>query len=332
MTGVELFRCAVSARTEWLLLRLTDPDGATGWGECSDAGSAALVVKALEGAAGDAFTARTVRGAVAQARADQAARRAGVPLRAWWGGADEPVELYANLNRMPGGRSPAEVAAGAVEAVRAGFRTVKLAPFDAPGDGPLAAVGLARVRAVRAAVGAGIGVLVDCHERLALSELLPLLDEFAELEIGWLEDGVGVERPAELAELRARTELPLAGGEFAYDAGQLDDGLLDFVLPDVKHAGGPEAVLALAKGAGAARVSLHNPAGPVATLHSAHLAAALPAAPLEYAFGEVPWRAELAGERIEDGRLLLPAGPGLGIEPDLGHFAVRALWRGPLCH
>ncbi|MCX4749467.1 hypothetical protein OG455_28820 [Kitasatospora sp. NBC_01287] len=339
LTG-ELFRCAVSGRTDWLLLRLRDQDGVTGWGECSDAGPRAAVLRVLDGDGEvGVFTRRTVRGAVRQALADLAARRAGVPLWRWLGGAGaahapESVPLYANLNRAPGGRAPAEVAATAVAAVRAGFTAVKLAPFDTPGGDRLAHLGLARVRAVRAAVGPDVRVLVDCHERLSLAELTPLLDPFAELGIGWLEDGVGSARPAELAELRHRTQLPLAGGEFAFDAAELAavDGLLDYVLPDVKHAGGPAAVLALAAAAGAARVSLHNPAGPVATLHSAHLAALLPTEPLEFAFGEVDWRAALLGgaERISGGRLALPAGPGLGAEPDLDHPALLPVWRGTI--
>ena len=62
-------------------------------------------------------------------------------------------------------------------------------------------------------------------------------------------------------------------------------------------------------------VAPHNPSGPVSTLASAHLCAALPNAPLlEYAWGEVPWRALLLTppERIENGALVVPTGPGLG--------------------
>ncbi|WP_035849797.1 enolase C-terminal domain-like protein [Kitasatospora azatica] len=330
----ELYHCAVSGRTDWLLLRLTDEDGVTGWGECSDAGPLPAVARVLAGGEADPFTHRTVLGAIRQAQADQCARRAGVPLWQWLGGTGPAaeVELYANLNRAPGGRAPSELAGTAAAAVRAGFRTVKLAPFDTPGGDRLAHLGLARVQAVRAAVGPDVRVLVDCRERLPLAELLPLLEPFARLGVGWLEDGVGISRPAELAELRRRTEIPLAGGEFADHPCQLAavDGLLDIVLPDVKHAGGPRQALALARAAGPARVSLHNPAGPVATLHSAHLAALLPAEPLEFAFGEVPWRAELltAPERIGDGRLTLPDGPGLGAEPDLRHRAIVPAWRG----
>ncbi|MDH6134872.1 L-alanine-DL-glutamate epimerase-like enolase superfamily enzyme [Kitasatospora sp. MAA4] len=337
---VELYRCSVSLRTDWLLLRLTDSDGVTGWGECSDAGPVAAVLRQLDGWAehpldGGAFTRTTLLGGFQQARADQAARRAGLPLWQWLGGtcttSAPSVELYATLNRAPGGRAPAALAATAEAAVRSGFRMVKLSPFDSPGGDRLAHLGLARVRAVREAVGAGAELLVDCRERLPLSQLTRLLHAFAELRIGWLQGGVGIDRPEELAELRARTDIPLAGGEFAATVEELKAvaGLLDVVTPDVRHAGGPAAVLALAA-AGSARVSLHNPAGPIATLHSAQLAVQLPAEPLEYAFGEVPWRGDLLGgaEQISGGRLTLPSGPGLGAEPDLRHPSVTPLWRG----
>ncbi|WP_280665971.1 MULTISPECIES: enolase C-terminal domain-like protein [unclassified Kitasatospora] len=336
----ELYRCAVSRRTDWLLLRLTDSDGVSGWGECSDAGPIGGVLKQLD-AWGESpsdvseFTRATVLGGLRQAQADQAARRAGQPLWRWLGAdSAREVELYATLDRSPHGRAPAEVAAAAEAAVLAGFRTVKLAPFDTVGGDRLAHLGLARVQAVRAAVGDGSELLVDCHQRLPLAELSQLLDAFAKLRIGWLQGGIGIDRPGELAELRARTEIPLAGGQFAAHPEQLAAvaGLLGIVLADVKHTGGPAGVLALAAAAGPARVSLHNPAGPVATLHSAHLAARLPAEPLEYAFGEVPWRGELLGgaEQFDCGRLILPTGPGLGAEPDLRHPSVVPLWSGSI--
>ncbi|WP_329563653.1 enolase C-terminal domain-like protein [Kitasatospora sp. NBC_01266] len=354
----ELYRCAVSGRTDWLLLRLTDQDGVTGWGECSDAGPRAAVLRVLDGDGEvGAFTRRTVRGALAQALADQGARRAGLPLWRWLGGPDarpcgesfagpftgparggpigeQPVAvpLYADLDRAPGGRAPAELAATASAAVLAGFTAVELAPFDSVDGDRLAHLGLARVRAVRAAVGPDVRILVDCRERLSLAELSPLLDPFAELGVGRLADGVGIGRPAELAELRRRTQLPLAGAKFAAAPAELAavDGLLDVLLPDVKHAGGPSAVLALAAAAGSARVSLHNPAGPVATLHSAHLAALLCAESLGFAFGGAAWRPELltGAERPVDGRLVLPAGAGIGAEPDPRHRALQPLWHG----
>ena len=88
-------------------------------------------------------------------------------------------------------------------------------------------------------------------------------------------------------------------------------------MPDVKHCGG---VMELNEIAAAARmrqvpVAPHNPAGPLATAATAQAASTWPNFYiLEYAWGEVDWRADLLTppERIEDGHLLLSQEPGLG--------------------
>ena len=72
--------------------------------------------------------------------------------------------------------------------------------------------------------------------------------------------------------------------------------------------------------AGAARMSRmlvapHNPAGPVSTAATAQVISTVTNfLILEYAWGEVDWRAGLLEppERIEEGYLVLPEGPGLG--------------------
>jgi len=63
--------------------------------------------------------------------------------------------------------------------------------------------------------------------------------------------------------------------------------------------------------------SPHNPADPLATVVSAHFAATLhDFVHLEYAWGEAPFWATLLqpAERIVDGELVLPLGPGLGAQ------------------
>ena len=47
---------------------------------------------------------------------------------------------------------------------------------------------------------------------------------------------------------------------------------------------------------------------------------------LEWAFGEVPWRAELLqpAEIVEDGFIEVPDGPGLGFELDTDVVAAHA--------
>ena len=125
----------------------------------------------------------------------------------------------------------------------------------------------------------------------------------------------------DLAAIASSATLPVAGGESGY-GGDFFDHLLEVravsvIMPDIKHCGGVvEAVRAgrSALGRGGA-FSLHSPSGPISLLASAHVTAAVPGAlPLEHAVDEVDWRAELIApaESIQAGRLLLPAGPGLG--------------------
>ena len=278
----------------------------------------------------------TATSALRSAVTQLAAARAGMSLHRFLGA--EPtasVELYANINRalFATARTPADFARAAARAARAGFRCFKCAPFDevTPAAAPegvldLARPGLERTRAVRDAIGAGARLLVDCHCRFTAATAPPIAEELAQLGVGWFEEPVQPRTAAaDLAAIARRVRMPVAGGESGYGRDFFDDlldrGAVSVVMPDIKHCGGvAEAVRAgrSALGRGGA-FSLHSPSGPVSLLASAHASAAVSGAlPLEHAVGEVDWRADLIdpAERIEDGRLLLPPGPGLGAALD----------------
>ncbi|MEU6554390.1 enolase C-terminal domain-like protein [Streptomyces sp. NPDC046915] len=359
---LELLESHVSERTQWHFVVLRDADHLA-LGECSDSGHPAKLVAELEllarhvrgrdlladraglvdvlarrvgeQARPDAFVTATLMGGLEQLLIDHAAQAAGEPVWKWLGGsAPAPVRLYANINRVPGGRAPGDVAAAAMKAVAAGFSAVKCAPFDvADGDQPLAVTGLRRLRAIREAVGDEIELRVDCHERLPVEEVHRLLPTLEDLGIGWLEDAVAMDRTRDLRALRAATTIPLAGGELMFDAAEADtavsEDLIDVLMPDVKHAGGMKRVLSIARSAPELAVSPHNPSGPVATAAAAHLFAVCPnATDLEYQFGEASWRSDLVGglERTAEGRLHLDDRPGLGLALDTRHPSLRVLW------
>lgn len=359
---LELVEAHVSARSRWHFLALRDGD-LLAVGECSDAGDPVRLLERLTAAGrrlagrdlvadraavladlagevsrtdpGARLVPATLMGGLEQLLVDHAAQTEGEPLWKWLGGSPPgPIPVYANINRMPGGRSPEDVAAMARRAVGAGFASIKCAPFDvsAPGE-PLAATGLARLRAIRAAVGDDVELKVDCHERLPVREVHRLLPALEDLGIAWLEDAVSIGSATELRELRAATSLPLAGGELMFDPEEaraaVAGRLVDVLMPDVKHAGGVERVLRIARTAPDLAISPHNPSGPVATAASAHVFAACPnATELEYQFGETPWRSALAGglERVVNGRLHLSDRPGLGVTLHAGHPGCRVLW------
>lgn len=347
---LDFFECVVTSRTRWYFVRVEAADGTVGFGECSDAGSIGKletlpsevfqsfadvleddvdtdqIAAAARRAARDGhLSRRTVVGGVEQAVCDIAARRRGLPLWKWLGGDSEQlVPLYANINRSVGSGAPHVLAEAGVRAVADGFTAVKCAPFDSAmaGMSPQQ-TGLARVAALRAAVGEGIDLMVDCHERVPVAGLVPLLPAIAALDVGWLEEAVPATDLAGLRTVREATSMRIAGGEFAADARELvpavEQRLLDIVMPDVKHAGGLLRAARLAADVGAVEISPHNPSGPIATAASAHLFAAVPRATvLEFAYGEVDWRAELVfgNETIRNGHLVVSPGPGLGIDLD----------------
>ncbi|MEU8824801.1 mandelate racemase/muconate lactonizing enzyme family protein [Streptomyces sp. NPDC048636] len=363
---LELLESRVNDRTQWHFVVLRDADHLA-VGECSDSlhpsklvAELALLAPRLRGrdllaertdivdtlarrvgtqARPGAFITATLMGGVEQLLLDHAAQAAGQPVWKWLGGsAPDPVSVYANINRVPGGREAWEVAATALRAVAAGYSAVKCAPFDVAESGqPLPATGLGRLRAIREAVGDSVELKVDCHERLSAEEVHALLPALEDLGIGWLEDAVAIDHVEELRALRAATTIPLAGGELMFHPAEagiaVSEHLVDVLMPDVKHAGGITQVLSIARSAPQLAISPHNPSGPVATAASAQLMAVCPnATELEYQFGETTWRSDLVGglEHVADGRLHLDDRPGLGLTLDTRHPSLRVLWSSTL--
>ncbi|MDN3264011.1 enolase C-terminal domain-like protein [Streptomyces sp. CSDS2] len=298
------------------------------------------------------LTRRTVLGGLATAVADAAARRAALPLGHWIRRAAAPppapagppdraapppspacaappagaprVALYANINRAMTTRTPQAAARLAARAVAAGFRAVKCAPFDGLPAGDRVGAGLEIARAVRDAVGTEVDVLLDAHHLVTVADILSRSEAFAALRPGWLEDAAPLDDVTGLRRLRDALGVPLAGGEFTGREQEvlpaLRGGVLDVLLPDVKHAGGPLPALRLARLARryGADVSFHNPSGPVATAAAAHLTLlAGSALPLEVMFGERngPAGRDTPPYFLVDGAYVLPSGPGLGLAP-----------------
>jgi galactonate dehydratase len=359
ITRLRLAATYVSRRTRWIFVRLTASDGSFGLSELTGADPelvadelrelqprligrevtadrAELVSDLHARAAGrpnrrSRHTLAVLASGIDAAWADLAARAAGLPLWQYLGGRPlDGVDVYANINRGLWARTPQEFADTAAQAVAAGFPRIKCAPFDhLPQTGAeLRRIGLDLLRAVRDAIGPDIELYVDAHAKLPFEETAKALPVFEELGVGWLEDAVPLDRPDLLREVRARTGLRLVGGEQTYTAADLlpalETGALDTVLLDVRYTGGFAALadlVALVSGAGIP-VSLHNPAGPVATAASLHATASIPGdTVLEYAYGEADWRAEVTTppEHVTAGRLVLPARPGLGLDLSSAH-------------
>jgi len=295
-----------------------------------------------------ANVASALRGAVV----DALARRAGLPLHAYLrdespptGVAPPAVVLYANINRAlfpddagNSDRSPAAFAVVARRAEQRGFRAVKCAPFDEcsppyptsrTGLHACAAAGLARVRAIREAVGPEVAVYVDCHRRFDLATSLALAEALDAIGVTWFEEALDpLVSPAEMRQITAATSMPVAGGELGYGligfARIINEAAVDIIMPDVMFCGGPAEAHRMGLELEATHpnsVSLHCPAGPIALLASAHATAAIGGSrPLEHAVDEVPWRHEVleVREQVVDGAIHIPVGSGLGTRVDRG--------------
>jgi len=180
---------------------------------------------------------------------------------------------------------------------------------------------VARVRAVRKAIGDAVELAVDCHSRMEASLAKVVGQELADCHLFWLEEPVPHDQPQALAAVTAAVPMPTASAESVFGVEGfrpfVAQRVVDVIMPDVKHCGG---ILELNEIAAAARmhqvlVAPHNPAGPLSTAATAQTAATWSNFYiLEYAWGEVDWRAELLqpAERIEDGHLVLSQEPGLG--------------------
>jgi galactonate dehydratase len=276
------------------------------------------------------------KSAVELALTDLRAQHAALPVHAIIGGGSRKViPAYANINRGISTRSPAGFAAAARAALAAGYRNIKIAPFDGviaqdAASSPIDALiqaGLDRVYAVRDAIGRDRVLMVDCHWRFDEPRATALIRDIAGALPYWVECPIS-EHPSQfgaIARLRRHAHergLKLAGGEMISGADQAtamcEAGLYDVLMPDVKYAGGYRGMLAIAQVCAAHDVlfSPHNPTGPIAHLASVHVCAAAPAVLwLEHQWAETPLFDEFIGGNaapLVDGAFAAPRLSGLG--------------------
>lgn len=253
---------------------------------------------------------------------DLAGKALGPPACTLLGGRyRERVKVYAS--GLPGLKRAGETAAAerlqhdARALVSQGFKAIKLAI----GFGPDTDV--ETVRAVRDAVGPDVELFCDAAGNYDVAQASRLGRELERLGVGWLEAPLPPEHVEGHAQLAQALDLPIATDLLStrYHVREfLVRGALDIVQPDVCRAGGLSecrriAQLADVFGAGfAPHVSIGSA---IQFAASAHIAAATPNfVIMEYWTGENPIGNPVLKEplRLEDGMLVVPSGPGLGLE------------------
>lgn len=191
-----------------------------------------------------------------------------------------------------------------------------------------------RVREAREALGPDKLLMVDINGAYTVDVALECARAIAPFDIHWVEEPLPPGDFAGYAELRARSPIPIAAGEAHHtlrDFRALIDGrCLDIVQPSIPGVGGITEAKRIATLALAANLRLapHVWGGAVGLATACHFIAAQPAAPhvdhpphpqmLEYDMSDNALRTQLLKTPIEleQGHVVLPQGPGLGIELD----------------
>ena len=269
---------------------------------------------------------RTALGAIEAALLDIKGKALGVPVYELLGGKHrDRLKCYAN-HWFYGAETPDDYAAAAKRAVVAGFRALKWDPFGSAWlemDRRQRTETIANVEAVRDAVGPDVDLMIDVHGRLNVPTAIAIARALKRYDLAWIEEPTPPESIDALAEVRAKSPVPIAAGERFFEPERFLEAIakraIDYLQPDVAHAGGLSETKKIAGFAHAnlLPVAPHNPTGPVMNAMTMHLAAAIPNFSIfETVMTDAPWRRELVNETLEfdGGDLLVPKAPGLGVD------------------
>jgi L-alanine-DL-glutamate epimerase-like enolase superfamily enzyme len=331
---VDAIQSFVSQETP--IIRITDADGAVGTGYSYTIGTGGpSVMKLIQHTLGPALIGRdaamveqiwrdllflthaTTVGAItaiAMAAIDTAlwdlrCRKAGLPLHVMAGGAQERVRLYTT----EGGWLHLETEALVEDALRqkaAGFGGAKLKV------GRPLHEDVARIAAVRQAVGQGFEIFTDANQAFAVDEAIRRARRYEDLDIGWLEEPLPADDLDGHLRLSRSTSIPIAIGESLYSPLHFRDylqrGACSVVQVDVGRIGGITPWLKVAHLAECFNVAVSPHF--LMELHVSLCAAVPNARWVEY----IPQLESLTTEGmvIKDGYAVPSREPGLGIAWD----------------
>ena len=216
---------------------------------------------------------RGMLGAIDTAVWDLKGKLLGMPLCQLLGGARRArVPAYASLHNYSESADLAdELRELVVDARRQGFRALKLKIGGRPVEEDCRYLEVAR-----AAAGDDFDLMADANQTYEMSDAVRVGRTLEELGYAWFEEPLARTDLAGYAALRAKLDIPIAGGE---GVGSADDlalilrhGAVDITQPDVVGVGGPteaRGLARLAQLAGAAPTwhVWNSPLVQVATLH-----------------------------------------------------------------
>ncbi len=337
----------------WLFVRVETDEGLVGWGEASLHGATGTVEAAVKELGAHLigqdpsgperhwhrlYNAWRWRGGCVLQSAlsgidialwDLEGKRLGVPVYRLLGGPHRTrLPVYAS-HWLRNVTTPEGAFEGAKEAVARGFRGFKWNPFtfEALRDNEFGSITRASemMAAAREAAGPEMEIFVECGELLSPRTAVLAAEAFKPYRPGWFEEPIPFENAKAMANLQREIPVPIATGERLLSRFEfreiLDEAACKIIQPDIMHGGGFTEVRRIASLADMYYVPVapHNPGGPICTIASMHLAAAIPNfLVLEEIEPDRSMRdrASRPAVTFENGEFVLPETPGLGLEPD----------------
>ena len=266
----------------------------------------------------------------------------GQPVYKLLGGAvRESIALYTH---PPEPKTPADIQASAKEIVASGHEAFKMDPMMANLhvgnasflDGEISQdaeeKALEMLAAAREAVGPKIEILIDAHGMYNVPTAVRLANKMAAYGIHWFEEPVPVESWKALKQVKEETSVPISIGERLHTRWEvvpvLENGLADFLMPDVTWTGGITELKKISAMAEAYYVPMtpHDASGPINVLAGAHVMMTVP-----NFYKLETSRYDLSGYNvfidtpldIRKGHLYVPDRPGLGVELDKEFLAAH---------
>ncbi len=335
------------AAGNYVFVKVATDEGIVGWGESSIGATSVAAVVEEFGAAiigRDPFRIEehwqdmyhlfhNVRGGALQMAAvsgieialwDIKGKALGVPVYELLGGAmRDKIWTYGRFD----GVDPDAAVANAMSFVEDGYTALKGDPFGHQGiftSPESERDAIAKVAAVREAVGEDVELLVEVHGRLTPAEAIRIGEQLEPYRPFFYEEPVPPQNIDAMVRVAQAINIPIATGERIYTKWGFKDLLekqaVAVVQPDVCHAGGISELKKIAAMAEVYYVGFapHNPYGPINTMAAIHVDACAPNFLIQEG-GHADWYDSLLVEpfqRQTDGFFDLPAAPGIGVEMD----------------
>ncbi|HEV7391663.1 MAG TPA: mandelate racemase/muconate lactonizing enzyme family protein [Burkholderiales bacterium] len=252
---------------------------------------------------------------------DIAGKTSGLPVyRLLGGGARTDLPAYASLLRY--GKLVA-LERHIEQALERGYKLIKIHEIDRD-----------IIRGARRKMGDAIPLMVDCNCPWSVEQAVAMCSELRDLKLEWLEEPVWPPEPALLARIRAEGGIPVAAGENVANVFEFQrlfkEQALTVAQPSVTKVGGVSEMrkvfdLAATWGVRVVPHSAYFGPGLLASIHVCAAQAQEVWIERFYCdFDETPLGVAI---NPKQGRISVPQGPGLGIDPDpelLKKLAIQA--------